>query len=164
MLRLAEGITDILLEFYREHLPAKVAELNASHSGPVRLKAPQMGAYHAGELKLVDNIDYPKVFVLPQSTTLRGVYGPDWVDATHEVQIVVAVKGDNLEVLRRQLYRYVVALWELLVQDFFGRARDDYATEGETTITYELDNPLQTTQPYIGRAILNVPFTKQEFG
>ena len=161
---LTESIVDKLLAYYQENLPAKLHALNAQH-GDALLKAPMTGAYHVGALALRSNIDYPKVFVIGESMGVRR-YDRTWTDADHAVTIRAAVKSTNTDDLQRMMYRWGVALWELLVDRFFATTGDDFPAlhgEGEITIEYERPEAQDTSGAYIGSTTLTATFNKQEY-
>ncbi len=161
---LVESLVDKLLDYYVANLPAKCEALNAALGNP-RMKSPQRGAYHPGELQLVDNIDYPKVFVLGRQTDITR-YAPTWTDADHEVDIIVALKGSDTGDLQRLMYRYGRALWELTVARWVASTPDDFFMlhdEGDIRIVYgEVDNAQVASGQYIAKVTLTATFSKQE--
>lgn len=161
---LAEGIVDKLMTYYKANLPAKVTTLNAAYSDSFKMTAPQTGAYHAGPLQLVDNIDYPKVFVLARNTGVSR-YNATFTDADHRLDVIVAIKADTGERVQRLMYRYGRAMWELTVSRFFASTGDDYFAlhgDGDIEIEFEEIDAQITTPPYIGKVTLSFTASKQE--
>ena len=87
------------------------------------------------------------------------------VDAGHDVTIMVAFQGQDTEVLQRQMYRYLVAIWELLVEHHFDTAgRDDhfFTLAGSPSAEFERPDAGTTAGPYIAKLWLRFTADKQE--
>lgn len=163
-LLMIEEHVDKLLAYYQAQLPAKCTSLNAEYNDGIRIDPPKTGAYHPGELQLVDNIDYPKLFVMGRSSEVNH-YTSASTTAVHTMEVIVALKHVNTATLQRQMYRYGRALWELTTARFFASTGDDYFIlhgDGDITIDFEAPDAQNTTAPYIGKTVLRFTGEKQE--
>ena len=166
---LTEGIVDRLLGHFADNLPAKLAALNAEYNDGITLVTPPSGAYFVGERSVTDGPNWPSLYVFGEGMTIER-HNATFTDATHEVTITIAVRGLDTEVIQRSLYRYVRALWELLVERFFAVTADDYPLVGpdlhrgglDPQVVYERPPAQVATGQVIGRATLTATFNKQE--
>lgn len=113
MTRLLEGCVDAVLDHLQRDLPSRVEGLDA----------PAPLAWFDGEKGRMNN--FPAVFVLGDRT-VKERHGQNWIDATHELRIRVAVKGPDAGQLRRHLYRYQDAIWASLTNGYFSGPLSDY--------------------------------------
>jgi hypothetical protein len=164
---LTEGVVDKLLAYFQAQLPSKVQALNDEYSDNVLLKAPQV--YFVGERALTDGPNWPALFVFGESMMVER-HNASYTDATHEVSIMIAIRDTDTEKVQRAMYRYVRALWELVVARFFASTADDYPVVAndnhrggiDPQVVYERPPAQQVTGHYIGKATLTLTFNKQE--
>jgi hypothetical protein len=168
---LTEGIVDQLFAYYKQRMEAKVNALNLEY-GDSLLEHPL--AYFAGLKGYSAGVNYPAVFVLGDEMRIaKGRYNSTFTDASHDIEIMVAVSETNPERLQRMLYRFGRIIWELLVTRYFESSEDDYPTIGpdsdasEPRIVYErpgVDDTYQSpnTGAQIGKVHLYVTVNKQE--
>lgn len=174
MHELTEGIIDRLLAYYRDNLPGKLAALSSEYGDDVELRAPEEPCYYVGELELNPFLDYPKLFILGDRMEVER-YSNEYTDATHQVSIIAALKNADPQTLRRQMYRWGRALWELTVARFFASTGADYfALHGEGDIAIDYIGPegndtgpirslqVSTAGEVIGKVVLIAGFSKQE--
>lgn len=158
---LTEGLVDALMEHLKEHLPERA----------VSLELVEPAAWFTGEKVLGDGVNYPAVFVLADSMTVER-HNATFIDATHEVRIEVAVREADTADARRNLYRYMRAVWELIVHRYFEGPLSDYVVVAgdnhrggiDPVIEYE-EIPIEARNasgPKVMRAILRATFNKQE--
>jgi hypothetical protein len=123
-LKLAEGLVDEVKAYLTANLPAKLDALDAEYRDGITLA--DVTAIYVGE-RTLETIDrYPAIFVLADQTVVE-TWQAAFVDARHRYQVGVIVLHQDTETLGRLVYRYIRAIWELLI-------------EGQTSdaLTYEL--------------------------
>lgn len=160
---LTESIVDKLVTYFKANFAAKVAALNTAYDDEFELETPDTTVgYFVGAKAIEDGATYPCVFVWGDSMVIDR-YGEGYTDASHEVEIVVAVRHGEPEQVQRQMYRYARAVWELIVSRFFGLSdRSDFFTTGSPRVEYERPPALESSGLYIGRMHMFVTFNKQE--
>lgn len=168
-LLLTEGVVDQVLEYLQDRIEEKLDQISAEHLEDVPLPAPL--AWYVGEQPLKAGENYPAVFVFGEGMTIGGaegvrvVYSGAMVDAGHDITVMVALRAQDTELLQRQMYRYVVAIWELLVQHHFdttGHNDHFFILGGAATAEYQRPEADLTTGPYIAKAWLRFTAEKQE--
>lgn len=110
--KLAELLVTDLIAYLGANYAAKVTALNAEYADSVVMVVPV--GYFAAEQSLEEVASYPAAYVLVPRTLI-----PFWnltdVDATHIVSVGIIVMDQNTEALRKQLYRHMRAVTEMLI-------------------------------------------------
>lgn len=127
-LKLAEGLVDRLVTMLGAGMTAKLAALDAEYTDSIVLAPP--AAYVIAEQKLEDVAAWPVMYVLVDDTTLDR-WGPSFTDSTHRVLIGALVLDQVTDDLKRRLYRYARAIWEVLLAGQLVAA-NGYQIIGET--------------------------------
>ena len=125
-LHLVEEIIDEVVGCLRNSLPTKLAELKSQYADGLDLPAPIPECYYTptNEGPSPLNIAYPAIFVVggrvsnpPFTEGMHGTgFGGD-MDLTYNVGIFVLCKGETEVILQKYLYRYSLAVVEVLVQN-----------------------------------------------
>lgn len=164
-MKLTEGIIRDLLVFMEQNMPEKLSvlkrEYDADYQDGIALPVPAVYAYGR---RTMNEKRYPRVEVLGQGGELTRAFSEDMVDADHEVSIRVVVKGPDTDVLRRQVYRYQRAVFELMRERFFNTTADDYFTTGFPSFEFD-DQPidmLMNAGDYFDSVTWTLTFNKDE--
>lgn len=156
-MKLIEGFIDSLRDYYIEHLPARLQMLETEYDDGITL--PEPAAYYRGEMSLTTIPSWPVVFLLGRSTTIER-YNSNFVDATHRVDIGVMLMEQDSERLQLRLYRYIRAIWELIVERYF--SFEDYSTTSMPTINFSPTIAREENGPYISDAVITIQVNQQE--
>ena len=165
-----EGIVDVLMAYYEANLEA---ELNQRASEDVPL--PKPADYRFGEWPLNAGRNYPVLFVFGSETEIGGSetrvpYNATMDDSGNQITAKIALRGTDLDVLARQRYRYVGALWALTKRlHFQTTGQPDHffalATNQNILETFERERDQEeTAPPYIKVASLSFAAERQEEG
>lgn len=158
-LTLTEGAVDALNTYLQANMAAKLTALNTAYNDGITLAAP--AAYYLDEMSLEEVPSFPIVFILGRRATVER-YNASFTDATHEIDIGVMVLEQTSETLQRRLYRYMRAIWELVVERFFATTADDFATTSGADVNYSPVYARDKAGPYLADACLTVHLNKQE--
>ena len=116
---LAEGIVDEVIQHLRDDLKAKLTSLDAEYNDGITLENPRNFFRKDPEAPLSGTqIMAPEVFVLAPLTSLEN-WRETTVDAVHSVVVWLITQDVDLENLRKRVYRYGRALFEVLVAGHF---------------------------------------------
>lgn len=111
---LAEGLVDEIQDVLADNLPAKLTALEAAYADGISLPAP---GYGIGEKALASLSGVAWCYILADRWTVPGA--GQWrtgayVDAQHECRVGLWTFDADEQRLRRRLYRYARALFEVL--------------------------------------------------
>lgn len=107
-MKLIEAAIDFLKTYIEANLVAKLDELNAEYRD---FELVDIQNYYVAELLEIP--EYPSIIILGDSSVPVGE-GGGWIRTQHSISLTCLVTDAETERLRRRLYRYVRALFELL--------------------------------------------------
>lgn len=113
VLTLTEAAVDAVKAYLDANLSAKLDTLDAEYNDGIVL-ADIAGTYVA-EQSLESVPRFPALFILGDGMDVQR-WTPDYTEAAHRLLIGVIVLDQDVENLRRRMYRYMRAVWELLTE------------------------------------------------
>jgi len=121
-----EEVIDEVVTCLKNHLPDKLQQLEGEYNDGIDLPAPLDEQYYtpSNESPSPLNINYPAIFVVGARVVNKmgeegmhgGGFGGD-MDLTYNVGMFVLCKGETEEILQKYIYRYSLAVVEVLVQN-----------------------------------------------
>jgi hypothetical protein len=118
-MELMEAVVDTLMRVFEEQLPATLQQIESASHGEYRLRPP--GAYLDYEPSGLGEIPaevwlalLPGDTIINADTGYSGPGGSGWMDATHEVGVMVHVQDTDPSVLTRRLLRYQRAIFQVI--------------------------------------------------
>ena len=110
--RLWEGLVDEVALHLRDNLPAKLDVLNTEYDDGIHLDVP--AGYEISERALESVAAFPVVsLIVPDAEMLSWTHGGGVAD--YALLIDVLEKDQDADSLKRKLYRYMRAVWELMI-------------------------------------------------
>jgi hypothetical protein len=125
-LHLVEEVISEIVTCLQANIPSKLAELKSQYSDGLDLPAPIPECYYTptNEGPSPLNIAYPSIFVVggrvSNNPLPEGMHGSGFggdMELAYNVGIFVLCKGETEVILQKYLYRYSLAVVEILVQN-----------------------------------------------
>ena len=115
--KLVEKVVDDIKAYLSSSMVAKLSSLNTEY-GDFELE--DIKEYYIAELPAIP--EYPVVVILGETTALPDE-NSSWVKPVHSIMIGCLASDADTERLRRRLYRYIRALFELMQE---ARSSEDW--------------------------------------
>jgi len=146
----SEDLVDKVKAYLNTNFGAKATALNSEYDDGISISAP--GVYIVGEIPLQHVNKWPSCYIFADSATFSpfamAAAGTGNLDASVELTVGVLDKSvpSNGDALRRKGYRYVRAIYELIIEASVGGGLTD-ATNGGWVVEAQIEatyTPLQT--------------------
>lgn len=118
---LAEGAVTAIRDYLVTNLPTKLDALDTAYGDGITLD--DIVTSYLAEQSLATIPAFPVLFVIAPASQIER-WTPSVTDASHHLLIGVIAIDQDPETLRKRLYRYMRATWEVLVA---GRAAASFA-------------------------------------
>lgn len=168
---LIEGVVDEVLAYLKANMATKVAALNTEYDDDIVLAAPVTDTADKNRRGYLDyDVDFrsvgqwPFVVVLGERTDIDGWHGDPngFTDASHSLTVWVWDRDPDPSNLRRRMYRWGRAIWELVVD---AHAVSDIVGEPGVGARPVLDfSPVitGTESAFVAASVLQFPVQRQE--
>ena len=111
-LTLAEGVVTKLKTYLTTNLATKLTALNTEYNDGITLV--DMATWYLGEPSIQSVQAWPAGVIMAEDVEITR-WTSSFTDALYNVTIVVLVLDQDTETLRKMLYRYIRAVWEVVL-------------------------------------------------
>jgi len=152
MARLTEAVVDLFMDAFEDDFGTKVTALNDYYADEVELK--DVLTTKDGPPRLVDGRNYPALFVWGTAMSNDVEQPLSQFNANHSIRLAVAVSGQEMSTLYRQLYRYGDVILQV-VDEITKGSDESFAIGGDIEVEYQ-EAPYEATGAVVLQVIVTV--------